>query len=351
MRKILAPIALLLVFGSTVADAQYPTLKFSGYLQNWLVLREGRHGVANAPAPTSWGFRIRRARIGVSGDLNEIFDYKVILELSSSQNILMDLGVTAKIDPALQLTVGQFVAPAQMYETSTISSANTEVLEVSDLALRTSTTLNLDSYRDVGLMASGTVGMLRYRAYAGNGQGRFKYSQSTGIVARKFGEGLFGGRIDLEPVKNLTIGGHFGRNRQETLMSGAARPANTDRTTYSAVLNWIDEGGTTLRMEYGGGKNNDVPAARNSFSGAYAMLAYSITKEIQVVSRYEWMKVDSTALPAAESGALALGGSYFFFRDGKEIARLQLDYFARQEFSPMKQIDNDLVLLGLQIKF
>ncbi len=345
----LSILLLYLLFSSTVMDAQTPTMKIGGYVQNWLVLREGTEGVPNAPAPYTSGFRIRRARLGFKGDISEMFGYNVLLEFANSQNILLDFATTAKLDPAFNVTLGQFIPPTQMYETSTISSANTECLEISDIATTVNTTMNLDSYRDVGLMASGNIDILKYGMYFGNGQGRFNYASRTGIVSRKFGDGLLGSRIDIEPLKNFTIGGHYAQNKQKSVVVSTLK--KFDRQTYSAVIGMSDISGVTIRAEYAGGKNKDLSTNESSFTGCYALFAYKFIPQIQCVIRYEWMEEKSVGPVTTEHETLVFGGTYFFMKDDKEIVKLQLNYFARLESSPSPSIDNDLFLAGLQIRF
>ncbi|MGD0339274.1 MAG: porin [Bacteroidota bacterium] len=346
-------LVIVLLFSSTVVNAQTPTMKIGGYVQNWLILREGTEGIANAPALYTSGFRIRRARLGFKGDISEMFNYNVLLEFAGSQNILLDFASTVKIDPAFNITVGQFIAPTQMYETSTISSANTECLEISDIASTIYTTMNLDSYRDVGLMASGNIDMVKYGAYFGNGRGRFNYASRTGIISRKFGDGLIGGRIDIEPLKNIIVGGHYARNNQESVdsTSSGLSSKKLDRQTFSALVNVSDASGMLIRAEYAGGKNKDNPAKESSFKGYYILFGYKFNPQIQGVLRYEWMEVKTGGLVTGEHQTLVLGGTYFFMKEEKEIAKLQLNYFARTETSPTPSVDNDLLLLGLQIKF
>jgi hypothetical protein len=345
----LATIIIILSISSMVVHAQTPTVKISGYVQNWLTLREGTEGIANAPAPYTSGFRIRRARLGFSGDLSELFSYKILLEFAGSQNILLDFATTAKIDPALHITVGQFIAPTQMYETSTISSANTECLDISEIGSTVYTTMGLDSYRDVGLMASGTVDVVKYGAYFGNGQGRFNYASRTGIDSKKFGDGLMGGRIDIEPVQSVVLGGHYAVNKQESMNGTSLKKIN--RQSYSAVVNLNNIPGLTLRAEYAGGKNKDNAAIDSSFTGYYILFGYKVIPQVQVVFRFEQMKEITRNPLALERSTFVIGGTYFFMKDEKEIAKLQLNYFARTESSPVPTKDNDLLLVGLQLRF
>jgi hypothetical protein len=346
----LTTIIIVLILLSVTLDAQTPTIKIGGYVQNWLILREGTEGIANAPAVYTSGFRIRRARLGFNGDLSELFSYKILLDFAGAQNVLLDFATTVKFDPVVNLTVGQFIAPTQMYETSTISSSNTECLDISEIGSMVTTTMNLDSYRDVGLMASGTVEMVKYGAYFGNGQGRFNYaSNKSGIVSRKFGEGLVGGRIDIEPFESLIIGGHYARNKQESI-NGTSRK-NLNRQSYSVVAGINDMSGLTIRAEYAGGKNMDIETIDSSFTGSYILFAYKFIPQAQVVFRYERMKETTRNPIALERATFVIGGTYFVTKDAKEIARIQLNYFARTESSPTPSKDNDLLLAGLQIKF
>jgi hypothetical protein len=342
-------IIIVLILSSATLDAQTPTIKIGGYVQNWLILREGTEGIANAPAPYTSGFRIRRARLGFNGDLSELFSYKILLDFAGSQNILLDFATTVKFDPVFNLTVGQFIAPTQLYETSIISSSNTECLDISEVGSMVTTTMNLDSYRDVGLMASGTVDIVKYGAYFGNGQGRFNYASRTGIVSKKFGDGLMGGRIDIEPVQSVIIGGQYARNKQESITGTSTK--KIDRQSYSAVVSVNSISGLTLRAEYAGGKNNENAAIDSSFTGYYILFGYKVLPQVQVVFRFEQMKEITRNPLALERSTFVIGGTYFFMKDEKEIAKLQLNYFARMESSPTPSKDNDLLLAGLQLRF
>jgi hypothetical protein len=345
----LTTIIIVLILSSAMVKAQTPTIKIGGFVQNWLILREGTEGIANAPAPYTSGFRIRRARLGFTGDLSELFSYKILLEFAGSQNVLLDFATTVKLDPAFNLTVGQFIPPTQMYETSTISSSNTECLDISEIGSMVYTTMNLDSYRDVGLMALGSVDIVKYGAYFGNGLGRFNYASRTGIDSKKIGDGLMGGRIDVEPIQSVIIGGHYALNKQESMNGTSLKKIN--RQSYSAVVSLNNITGLTLRAEYAGGKNKDNAAVDSSFTGYYILFGYKVIPQVQVVFRFEQMKETTRNPLALERSTFVIGGTYFFMKDEKEIARVQLNYFARMESSPTPSKDNDLLLAGLQIKF
>jgi len=209
--------------------------------------------------------------------------------------------------------------------------------------------MNLDSYRDVGLMASGNIDIVKYGLYFGNGQGRFNYASRTGIVSRKFGDGLMGGRIDIEPIKSIVVGGHYGRNKQESVTGTSQK--KFDRSTYSAAVGINDIEGLTFRAEYAGGKNKDNEAIDSSFTGYYVLLAFKFIPQAQVVFRYEQMKEKTRNPVELEHSTIVIGGTYFFMKDQKEIAKVQLNYFARMETSPTPSKDNDLLLAGLQIRF
>lgn len=221
--------------------------------------------------------------------------------------------------------------------------------------------MGYDAFRDIGLMAYGQIRKLWYGVQIGNGLGRFQQAGSS-FSERKFGSGLYGGRLDLEVVKGLEIGGHFSTNQQRNLVQNGSEPININRNSWSlrASLDDILIPGLFAQTEYVHfkAKDDNWGLFKNSethylLSGFYAEAGYRITQNWYILGRYDDRneKPHQSILnsPDSHSNQYTFGVTRFIHHDNKEIARIHLNY-AFKESGPMNLEDSILVLV-LQVKF
>ncbi|HLP17951.1 MAG TPA: porin, partial [Bacteroidota bacterium] len=295
------------------------------------------------------GFRIRRARLNAKTELSDVFSVDSWFEFSDKDNILLDFKALAKIAPELNVTVGQFTTPTQSYETSRLSSSAILFYELSDVAIQLSNNMGLSSYRDVGIMVGGKYEMVTYALYMGNGTGRFNYS-GTSISNRTLGDGLMGGRVDVEIAKGLTIGGHYGMNKQDSAAGTAYSPTprSYDRESYSG--NVVLEGfGLADLYAYGAVCAGKVNESKTDYDGIVAAVGYKVLPDLQLLARYDTYNSKVGTATTQKRENITVGGLYYFFREKTEIVRLGLDYELRKE-SP-KDLKNNVVVLWAQFKF
>jgi hypothetical protein len=364
---VLGVLTLLVVAAAEEGSAQ--NVKFGGYAQFWMLnqTNEGLAGHAGVENSVS-GFRIRRARLNAKTDLNETFSVDVWLEFSGSSNILLDYKGIAKVSPALVFTVGQFIPPVIMNENANISSSRILFYEISDIALNLADIMGTNSYRDIGVMVGGTADIVKYGAFYGNGRGRFNMAGSgQTILNRKLGQGLIGGRVDLEPVKGLLVGGHASMNKQDSMtVSGTpVTVSSLDRSSFSLTVATDGLGlpELFLNAEYGSGKVNDLTRLSTvnddgkqhyTFSGFYGTVGYRVVPEFHVLARYDALTQKKEALgtlPAATTKLKnwTIGATYFFMKEKTELVKLGVNYEVRGE-EPVN-VRNDVVVLWMQFRF
>ena len=351
----------LLLVITLIQSVNAQEVKVGGYLQTWF-LNQQNDGYINRPdiEPGVSGFRIRRARLNFKSDLNEVFSIDTWLDFADVQKALLDLKAIAKISPEFVVTIGQFIPPTQMNETAIISSSKIPFYELSDVALKLSSYMGHDSYRDVGIMVSGSIkNIVRYGAYYGNGCGRFGYA-GTAIFNRKAGQGLMGLRVDVEPVKGLVVGGHFSINKQDSTNTGtAAAPviATKDRSSFSFNLGSDGFGLPALytQFEYGNGKVDEISKnTKTEYNGWYATVGYKVIPALQLLLRYDTYKetLKSTkglADVTAQANNVTVGATYYFFKEKVDIVKLGLNIEARNE-DPV-DLKNNIVVFWTQFRF
>lgn len=330
-------------------------MKIGGYMQTWLTLDQQTTGVAGSKEveESTSGFRIRRARLNFKTDINETFGINTWFEFAEASRNMLDFYATIKLAPELTFWVGQFITPAQAYETAKLASSKIDLYELADISLKLSSNMGHNSYRDVGIMATGKFDFLEYSAYYGNGNGRFFYA-SNNILNRKFGDGLFGLRLDATPTKGLSIGAHYSVNSQDSVMvndpiSSVKSKIQRDRSSYSVNLVTNDFGIPNLfsTIVYAAGKVED--GTKIDYNGITATLGYKVTPVIHVIGRYDTYNEEKPNTVDYKTNSIVLGISYLFFKEKTEIAKIGLNYQIRNE-DPV-ELDNNTLLLWFQVKF
>jgi hypothetical protein len=340
------------------ANAQ--SVKVGGYMQTWLFLNQQTTELIPSMykdgIESTSGIRIRRARLTANATLNETFGANVTLEFAGATRNLLDFTVTAKIAPELMFTVGQFTVPCQMYETSRLPSTRQTLYELSDISINLSSLMGLDAYRDIGIMVSGNINnMFRYYAYYGNGHGRLFYA-GTNILNRKLSDGLYGARLEIEPLKGLSIGGHYAINKQDYVYTTNGlwgmdiKSYSIDLATEGFGLPFlstiISYGSVGLKEEYG--------YHTWDYSGLSATLMFNVTKQIQLVGRFD----NGNAIPRSaydnensKFDNIVLGANWYFYKDDSEIFKIGINYHIKNESLEIDKLDNNALLIWMQVKF
>jgi hypothetical protein len=325
-------------------------VKIHGFMQSWLYLNQQNPSPIEGVEDAMSGLRIRRAKIGVVGDLNEVFSINAMLDFSFANTNLVDFAFIAKVSPELVFTVGQFIAPLQMYESGRLSSSSITIYEISNVSRNLSENMGFNSYRDVGIMVSGAfANMFKYYAYYGNGQGRLNFA-GTNILNRKLSDGLYGLRLEVEPAKGLSIGAQYSINSQDNVNTSSGIVFR-DRNSFSADIATQGFGLPFLSaiLSYGMGEVKDL---NYDYDGLSATLTFDITKQFQAVGRFDSYNRKPTLDGANESNYnnIVFGVNWYYFKDNAEIFKIGINYHIMNEDDNNK-IDNDVLLLWTQVKF
>lgn len=182
----------------TVVSAK--PIKISGYTQF-------RYRNDQTPK-TANGFDIRRARLTVSGDITEKFDYRTQLELAGKSPFLLDAALGYKVNPYLKLTAGQFTIPFSLENVTPDLKLETlnrsQVVEA--LSARSKDVIGNQTGRDIGIQASGSW-IKDDRALVDYAFGIFN---GAGINTSDNNEEKdFAGRVVFHPVKGLDVGASY----------------------------------------------------------------------------------------------------------------------------------------------
>jgi hypothetical protein len=344
---LVATIFILILTGTSSARSQ---VKFGGYVQDWLIHQDNVVADKNLEQSVS-GFRMRRARLNAKAELNDVFSVESWFEFVDKDNILLDFKAMAKISPEFMLTVGQFTTPVQSYETAKQPSSSLLFYELSDVAVALSTSMGHSNYRDVGMMASGKYSIINYALYIGNGTGRFNYAgSSNNITNSKLGDGLMGGRVDVELAKGLSLGGHYGVNKQDSVAGSAfgTKPVTYDRSSYSANL-LLEGFGLPELYAYASIDAGKVTETKTDYDGIVASIGYKIIPEFQLLARYDTYNSTIGTAVTQHKKNITVGGLYYFFKDKVELVRLGLDYEIRKE--EPTEVKNNMLVLWSQFRF
>jgi len=346
---------------STTVHAQI-SLDVGGYLQTWYIADQQTE-VASGEEVNTHGFRLRRARITARGDISDRISTKIWTELSGSDNILLDFYADARLHPALNVRLGQFIMPGQSYDSGRLASSKLRFWERPGVSTALAKGMGYDAFRDIGVMVYGRHKNIWYGVHAGNGAGRFTQAGSH-ITDRKPGGGLYGGRLDVEILPGLSIGGHLSTNQQRDVVERGTGPFDINRTSASVRFATSGLGIERLytQFEYMGLRVNDNsrgvrtgPDGVYDLDGYYAEIGYGITKKWHILGRFDRINQDPGQLSGHSSEAslnrnqLTFGITRLLFDDDREIARAHLNYAAGSS-SPGKY-DSHYLVLVMQIRF
>ena len=279
--------------------------KISGYVQI------GYQWSDNAANDEST-FNIRRARVAISGELMPKFaDYKVQAELSGSPKLL-DAYVRFTPYKSLNVQVGQYKVPFTI-ENVDYSPTRVETIEY-PMALerllgsneKINGTAIKSSGRDLGASLYGSFlekdgySVISYQVGVFNG---------IGINAKDNNSAKdFAGRINIRPIKELTISGSF--------LEGEWGETFTTRRRYAFGAAYENPQGAILRSEYLYGKTDNVEC-----DGVYVLMGYNVTSKFSTIVRYDTFNENKDVEDVAQTNYL-VGVNY---KMNKNV-RLQVNY-------------------------
>lgn len=363
------PIIVLLSVLPFTTNAQI-SLDLGGYMQTWYIANQstevvtpsqGMLPVLGTKTIETQGFRLRRARLTARGSLNETFSATTWIEFAGSSTQLLDFYINADIKPWLNLRIGQMIMAGQTYNTARLVSSRLMFYERPAITGRVSGAMGYSAFRDIGLMVHGQYGRLWYGINAGNGTGRFQQS-GTNITERDAGGGLYGARADFELLDGITIGGHFSTNQQRNVVQNNTGPFDIDRISYSGRFATNEVGFKNLftHFEYTflEGKDEQITGGQADtykLHGLYAQAGYRLSKEWQVLGRYdEIVEKDGITQsifdgPRTATNHYTFGLSRLIFHEDKEIARTHLNYSFGE--SGPADLGHSALVLVFQVRF
>lgn len=354
-------IASITAVGFSFASAQ--EWKLYGFMQNTITLAEQTDPVAGHPGiePSTWGFRVKRAGVGVRFDIDPMFAVTSNLELANNSNVTLDFFGTAKLDKWLNARIGQFIPETQPYEITVLPS-RIKLFHYSPTSLNFAQQMMLPHLRDVGMEIYGGDKLLNYAFYIGNGLGRFEFANAnetkTGIANRKFGNGMYGAKIGVTPAKGLKINAVTLFNYQpdsvhyfDVLNGNAEKFAKIKRRIFN--LNYEQEG--TLHDQFFSSselsylvRDDDRRLDIRSWN---AQLGYKFTNSLHLAGRYSYYEEMDHLNNHAVTDVFTGGVSYFLFNSvGKEFLKLQLNY-TRQKERSTSEPRNDILMLLVQFSY
>jgi hypothetical protein len=333
IRYIVGVICLQLMIGWGI-DATAQELSVGGYLQTWMILSQSQkiELAEGTEQYDTWGFRIRRARISARARLNDTFSVNSLFEFAGRDRNMLDFNFTGNFSNSFNLTAGQFIPAGQMFDTGRLSSSVLLFYERPTISVELSRAMRYDSFRDIGVMANGKIGPVWYAAHVCNGLGRYS-SAGDVIYDRKFGQGLYGARVDIDLLPRVTVGGHYTVNRQDNIIQTGIPPGTIDRTSFSfrAAATDIPVPGLFAQFEYGNYTNAEGSSELTS-DGWYVTAGYSVKPELMILGRYDTYMPDLpfTAFPPKENN-ITVGALYFIREGNREIFRIGLNYGYRDQ--------------------
>ena len=311
-------LAILMIISSLTFAQNNDKVKVSGFVQGlYQVNAQDEDNVDNS-------FRMRRVRLAVSGNLNEIISYKIQGDFGSSP-MLVDAFVKAKFCDAFAVQFGQFKLPFSIE--SPINPVDLEAIDYGDVISKLVGYSDVCGQgglgRDIGIMFTGKFipmgsesnrfHLLDYSVGIFNGTGPYKLKDDKVESKDNNNEKEIVGRLNIHPIKTVTVSasyynGHYGTDilKRERLGFGAEYNDNK----------------IVARTEYIMGKTGHI------------------TDTIGTVNNYN------------SFGMYAVAGYWFDFECGENAMRLlpflRYDYFAKD--IDAKTGDYGLYTLGLDFR-
>lgn len=315
---------LLLIFGlfflvqaspAEEKTSSEPALKLNGYTQ--VGYTHWEDGASE--------FRIRRARLGLKGDIFKNINYR--LQIDGTKNpILMDAIVEFSLSSHLGLRIGQFKVPFSLE--SLASSSSLDTINRSQPVEKLCPGRDIGSYgRDIGVMASGKFSKVEcfLGIFNGSGINRGDLNKQKDIAAR----------LVLHPLDFIQVAAAFYKG-QYTSDAGEG-PVRRDRSGIEVFLN---RSRFSLKGEYIFAKDDQT-----SREGWYVQAGYfMLSKKLQSIIKYDSYDKDRE-MAGDRSDVMTIGLNLFF----TENTKFQINYELHREESGSRS--NSALLAQFQAGF
>jgi phosphate-selective porin OprO and OprP len=154
---------------------------------------------SEAPIPDNadgWGIDLSRRRVGIDGEILNLFDYQVEREIDEDVDPWRDVYINYKQFDFVQVQAGKFKQPFSLDQNTSATNL--------DFVYRSRAAIFLAPGRDLGVMVHGRVldrGMLRYEVGGFNHDG---VNARTNDVDRVFGGRTLATRVIVQPLRSTT---------------------------------------------------------------------------------------------------------------------------------------------------
>lgn len=268
------------------------SLTLSGYAQ--ILAVEWDRGVDT--------FSLRRARIGLSGDILKNLRFKVLVDVLKSP-ALIDALVEFEPSKILGLRGGQFLVPFSLE--STTPTRDLDMVNRSPVV----DTLapgrdNASSGRDIGTALYGSFAIFEYTAGLFNGAGINKADTNS--------HKDWSGRLVVHPLKFLSVGASLYLGKQDSTPGAPLVRRNKEGLEAALILKAL-----SLKSEYIHAQDDLVSKA-----GWYVQAGFfALPAKLQALLRYDWLDLDRSVAGDAKN-VISAGINWFIL--GK--TKLQLNY-------------------------
>lgn len=270
------------------------------------------------------GFKIRRARVGLNGEILKDLHYKLQIDTVKSP-ILLDAQIEIQFSSYLKLSLGQFKVPFSLENLASSSALDTINRSLTVEKLCPGRDIGAKG-RDIGITINGEFSGIEYALGIFNG---------SGIDKKDFNDKKdISGRLVFHPVRSLSLGLSHYNGRYSSSPGDPAVQRNRTGMDIFFIQSQL-----SIKGEYILAK--DAQTERN---GWYLQGGYFLTpKRIQALVRYDSYD-KNTDISGDRIGILTVGLNWFFSKKTK----FQINYEYHQEaHDPSKNV----ILAQLQAGF
>ena len=257
-------------------------------------------------------FDIRRATLGADGTFARKFEYRLLVEFAPSP-MIYDAYIKYNWKPWLGIQFGQFKVPFSMENAYSPLALETIENAQAIVALAGIDDVSgvIGTGRDMGISIYGGVlprkgyDIINYTLGVYNGCGINRSDDNK----RKD----FAGRLDINPMKALTLSGSCYLGKTNSGTGGDERLAAKERWSLGARY---DDGTVLVRGEWLHGKTG-----MQKTEGWYAIAGYKVTGTLQPLLRYDYLKRDLSD-PGSGKTCWTMGLDWWPY----DFLKLQLNY-------------------------
>ncbi len=271
------------------------------------------------------GFKIRRARVGLNGEILKDLHYKLQIDTVKSP-ILLDAQIEIQFSPYLKLSLGQFKVPFSL-ENLTSSSA-LDTINRSQTVEKLCPGRDIEAKgRDIGITIGGQFSKIEYFFGIFNGSG----------IDRKDTDDKkdFAGRLAFYPVRFLSLGFSY----YNGLYSSAPGDPAVERDRTGVELFFV-QGRFSLKGEYISAEDDKI-----SGNGCYLQAGYELLPEkLQTIFKYDSLDRDKD-VQGDRIDVMTLGLNWFLSKKTK--LQINYEYHGKESGKPSKNV----ILAQLQAGF